>query len=65
MVGTLVGGYLVPAKLLPANPESVLEALRLILTHLDVQEAALARLAPDGQSRRSFLRSVDRVIESH
>ena len=63
MVGTLVGGYLVPAGLLPTNPEPVLEALRLILTHLDVQEAALARLTPDGQSRRSFLRSVDRVIE--
>ncbi|WP_407541011.1 hypothetical protein Q0M94_06375 [Deinococcus radiomollis] len=64
MVGTLIGGYLVPAELLPANPEPVLQALRLILTHLDVQEAALARLTPDGQSRRSFLRAVDRVIES-
>ena len=63
MVGTLVGGYLVPAELLPTNQEPVLEALRLILTHLDVQEAALARLAPDGQSHRVYLRTVNRVIE--
>ena len=62
-MGTLIGGYLVPAALLPSNPEPVLQALRLILTHLDVQESALARLTPDGQSRRSFLRTVDRVIE--
>ena len=63
MVGTLVGGYLVPAELLPINPEPVLKALRLILTHLDVQEAALAQLAPDGQSHRVYLRAVNRVIE--
>jgi hypothetical protein len=62
-VSTLIGGYPVPTALLPSDPAPVLAALNLILTHGDVQETALSRFAPDGQSRRSFLRSIDRAIE--
>ncbi|AZI45176.1 hypothetical protein EHF33_19890 (plasmid) [Deinococcus psychrotolerans] len=63
--GPLVYGYPVPLEALPEqhDPAAVLAALNLIAAHLDVQGEALLRFTPPGQSRRSFLRQIDRAVE--
>ncbi|AZI45177.1 hypothetical protein EHF33_19895 (plasmid) [Deinococcus psychrotolerans] len=63
-IDLLVWGYPVPCEVLPDHhPAAVLAALRLIAEHLDVQGEALLRFTPAGQSRRSFMRQIDRAAE--